>query len=186
MPEGVATQVETYDPSTFKAVAGSRSVGRTPVDLQARARIVSVHVWGVPGHHGFRYPVLLDAGETIDVSVRIPPALAVPEGFVFVPAGRFLFGSANEEMRTGFLETVPLHTVSTRRIPDLSSRNDCERVDRLSGGTSSRPTGAAPPSRICRRRPVDSCSSGRRNQEMGGSSCSDRPTHSTPRRKTSL
>ena len=38
----------------------------------------------------------------------------MPKDFVYVPGGRFLFGSANEDLRTTFLGTVPLHTVETR------------------------------------------------------------------------
>jgi formylglycine-generating enzyme required for sulfatase activity len=63
---------------------------------------------------GIHYPVVLAADEQLSDSVVVPLRSAVPDGFAYVPEGRFLFGSANEELRTGFLETVPLHAVTTR------------------------------------------------------------------------
>jgi len=37
-----------------------------------------------------------------------PPPVRVPDGFVYVPAGRFWFGSAEESLRLGFLNTIPI------------------------------------------------------------------------------
>jgi serine/threonine protein kinase/formylglycine-generating enzyme required for sulfatase activity len=66
------------------------------------------------GRADVRYPVMLSRGEVLRLSVDLPPAAAVPEGFVYVPPGRFLFGStADEEARRAFFNTVPLHQVET-------------------------------------------------------------------------
>ena len=60
------------------------------------------------------YPLLLRRGEVLEVRAALPPASRVPAGFVFVPEGRFLFGSsADEDVQRGFFDTVPLHEVRT-------------------------------------------------------------------------
>lgn len=47
-------------------------------------------------------------------AIPMPRVEQVPEGFVYVPAGRFLFGAADEEtLRKSFLTTVPEHQTVT-------------------------------------------------------------------------
>jgi formylglycine-generating enzyme required for sulfatase activity len=59
-----------------------------------------------------RYPVLLERGEHREVAIALPAA--VPEGFVYVAAGRFLIGSADQEnVRRNLWRTPPLHAVTT-------------------------------------------------------------------------
>jgi formylglycine-generating enzyme required for sulfatase activity len=55
----------------------------------------------------------LDGGEQRDVELRLPPARTVPAGFVYVPPGDFWFGDADENLRTKFLDTVPIHRRQT-------------------------------------------------------------------------
>ena len=64
------------------------------------------------GRFPVRYPVLLARTEQLTVEVPLLLESRVPEGFVYVPAGRFLFGSNNEDMR-GFWETTPLRQRET-------------------------------------------------------------------------
>jgi formylglycine-generating enzyme required for sulfatase activity len=58
----------------------------------------------------------------LTVPVELPPSSRVPAGFVFVPAGRFLYGTAEESLRRGFLKTAPLHRKSTGAF--LIARNE--------------------------------------------------------------
>lgn len=58
-----------------------------------------------------RLPLLLDRGEQLEV--QLPAAPPAPEGFAFVPAGRFLWGSGAEESVRQFFNTVPIHEVQT-------------------------------------------------------------------------
>jgi len=52
----------------------------------------------------------VERGQELRLRVPIPPAGTVPDGFVYVPPGRFLFGSAQEDpQRRGFLHAVPIH-----------------------------------------------------------------------------
>ncbi len=59
-----------------------------------------------------RYPFVVTRGEQLVLDVgAAPPAL--PEGFVYVPAGRFVYGStADDESRIGFFDAVPAHTAT--------------------------------------------------------------------------
>ena len=62
---------------------------------------------------GVRAPFVVDRGEHVRVVVMPPPG-AVPSGFVYVPPGRFLYGSSgNEAMRGSFFGAPPLHEVTT-------------------------------------------------------------------------
>jgi serine/threonine protein kinase/formylglycine-generating enzyme required for sulfatase activity len=50
----------------------------------------------------------LARGQTLTVDLA-PPLDSVPDGFVYIPSGDFLFGEADESLRVSFLDTVPLH-----------------------------------------------------------------------------
>ena len=66
-----------------------------------------------PGRAPVRYPILLAPGERFEARVGLPPASAVPAGIVYVPPGRFLFGSADDEDLRRFLMAPPEHEVTT-------------------------------------------------------------------------
>jgi formylglycine-generating enzyme required for sulfatase activity len=67
-----------------------------------------------PGYVTARLPFLVRRGQRLDLRVPLPRREAVPEGFVYVPAGRFLFGStAPEQLRRDFFHAVPRHAVDT-------------------------------------------------------------------------
>ncbi|MGK3971534.1 protein kinase [Sorangium sp. So ce118] len=66
------------------------------------------------GRADVRYPILLGRGERARVALELPPAAAVPEGYLYVPPGRFLFGSADaESVRRGSLQAQPEREVTT-------------------------------------------------------------------------
>jgi formylglycine-generating enzyme required for sulfatase activity len=66
-----------------------------------------------PGRADVRAPILLERGRDEALALALPAA-AVPPGFVYVPAGSFLFGAAGDEnMRREFYRTVPLHARHT-------------------------------------------------------------------------
>jgi formylglycine-generating enzyme required for sulfatase activity/tRNA A-37 threonylcarbamoyl transferase component Bud32 len=65
------------------------------------------------GHEDVAYPFEVRPGQRVVVDVTLPPAGAVPAGFVYVPAGEFWYGDADEQLRTQFLDTAPLHRRST-------------------------------------------------------------------------
>jgi formylglycine-generating enzyme required for sulfatase activity len=59
-----------------------------------------------------RLPVVLGRGERRQERLQ-PPPMAIPPGFVYVPPGRFLFGSAADESIRQFFNAAPQHPVET-------------------------------------------------------------------------
>jgi serine/threonine protein kinase/formylglycine-generating enzyme required for sulfatase activity len=113
VPAGLEGHLEKYDSSTFRTVEPPRSIGRTPFDVQLGPGSYRVSFKETATTVAFKYPVLLGPGEVFSTALQVPARSTVPEGFLFIPQGRFQFGAVNEELRTAFLETVPLHAVST-------------------------------------------------------------------------
>ncbi|MEO8698493.1 MAG: SUMF1/EgtB/PvdO family nonheme iron enzyme [Kofleriaceae bacterium] len=73
-----------------------------------------VFVFEAPGRATARLPVLLARGQTTKLAVTLPAAAAVPADMIYVPAGRFLFGSPDSsDLRRGFLNSPPVHEVAT-------------------------------------------------------------------------
>jgi serine/threonine protein kinase/formylglycine-generating enzyme required for sulfatase activity len=67
-----------------------------------------------PDRAATRLPVLLSRGQTVKFEITLPTAESVPAGMIYVPPGRFLFGSADgSDLRRGFLNAAPLHEVAT-------------------------------------------------------------------------
>jgi eukaryotic-like serine/threonine-protein kinase len=91
----------------------SRDLGQAPPGPISIARGSYVLIASAPGRTTLRYPLLAGRDEKLDLTIDLPPAGAVPEGYVYVPPGRFLFGSADEQMRRSFFDTVPRHQVPT-------------------------------------------------------------------------
>jgi formylglycine-generating enzyme required for sulfatase activity len=89
-------------------------VGTAPLAPFAVAPGSIVLEFDAPGRVSTRLPVLVGRGEAIKLAVPLPPAEAVPAGMIYVPPGRFLFGSADvTEVRRGFLNSPPMHEVTT-------------------------------------------------------------------------
>ena len=66
------------------------------------------------GRLATRLPVLLSRGETIKQQIVLPAAGSERPGMIYVPPGRFLFGSADStDLRRGFLNTPPVHEIQT-------------------------------------------------------------------------
>jgi eukaryotic-like serine/threonine-protein kinase len=66
------------------------------------------------GHTSTRLPILAAPGESLRLSVALPAAAAVPASMIYVPSGRFLFGSGDSsDVRRGFLNSPPIHEVTT-------------------------------------------------------------------------
>lgn len=71
-------------------------------------------ILSAPGRAPVRHPLVLEPGENAKLQLWLPPAEQVPEGFVYVPPGTFLAGSADpEELRVGLINAPPLHPART-------------------------------------------------------------------------
>lgn len=89
-----------------------RVLGQTPlreVPLAPGSYLLTLELGG---HTVVHYPLILHRGEELRLDVELPAADAVPEGFVYIPSGRFLFGTPIDgDLRRSFLNTTPLHEV---------------------------------------------------------------------------
>ncbi|MEO8706758.1 MAG: protein kinase, partial [Kofleriaceae bacterium] len=92
---------------------------QTPVATRAGLRLAValpagsyVAVITMSDDHVVRDPVLLRSGETLTRTLKIPPPRP---GYVFVAAGRFLYGSANDDaLRKQFLGAEPQRELETK------------------------------------------------------------------------
>ena len=102
-----------------------------------------------PGYVSTLYPVVVKRGETVSLNIALPPEGDIPAGFTYVPAGRFLYGDDDEDLRVSFLNAVPLHerelhgfVIKTHEvtfgewIAFLSSLSPRERTAALSGSSA--------------------------------------------------
>jgi formylglycine-generating enzyme required for sulfatase activity len=112
-PPGATASLLRYGPvpGAGLALVPIRELGATPiadVTLENGSYLVELVA---PGRPLVRYPVVVDRGEHVSIRAALPAAAEVPAGFVYVPEGRFQFGSADESARAGFFDTVPIHEV---------------------------------------------------------------------------
>lgn len=66
-----------------------------------------------PQRYEVRYPIYLHRGETLAVPIELPEAASIPRGFVYIPEGRFNFGTSAVEQIRGFLDTAAIHEIRT-------------------------------------------------------------------------
>jgi serine/threonine protein kinase/formylglycine-generating enzyme required for sulfatase activity len=89
-----------------------RDLGETPTPPLELDRGSYVLYLDALGRTPVRYPIVVSRGEHTRVSIALPRAPDVPSGFVYVPPGRFFFGSrADESLRREFLFTAPMHPI---------------------------------------------------------------------------
>jgi len=114
-PPGVDIVLERYerDPVTEKREprrVANLKAGESTTTLAAGSYRM---VMSGAGLAHVSYPFEIRRGERHAANVTVPRASAVPEGFVYVPAGEFFFGDNDELLRTQFLHTVPMHQQRT-------------------------------------------------------------------------
>jgi formylglycine-generating enzyme required for sulfatase activity len=110
-PATVSVVLERYDrdPATGRRTATTHAkLDRLPATTALAPGSYRLLLGG-PGLADVSYPFEARRGQRIDLDLTLPPSSAIPQGFVYVPAGEFLFGDADEQLRSQFLDTVPLH-----------------------------------------------------------------------------
>ena len=94
-----------------RVFADERELGETPivgVTLPRGSYKIEVTA---PGRAPVTYPFKVERGEARTLAIELPVEGQVPEGFIFVPGGRFLFGTSHDEFLRRFFSTVPQHAV---------------------------------------------------------------------------
>ncbi|MBI5481631.1 MAG: SUMF1/EgtB/PvdO family nonheme iron enzyme, partial [Deltaproteobacteria bacterium] len=114
-PPGAVVTIERFvAKGGRRQLVPERELGGAPVADTVLPPGSYVVTAAAPGRATVRYPVLLRRDARLRLAVDLPTAGAVPAGFVYVPAGPFLFGSAGDErVRRTFLNAVPAHEVRT-------------------------------------------------------------------------
>ncbi len=112
-PPGATVTAQRYAPTAdgHLALQEAQPLGKTPLtaSLPPGSYRLQLHV---EGRTPVRYPVQLLRGEALAAEVPVPQA--VPDGYVFIPSGRFTFGSReDEELRRTLQVAQPEHAVST-------------------------------------------------------------------------
>ncbi len=95
----------------------------TEVDIPAAKADASVTFSLAPGSYRVRVqregftevlaPVNLTRGEVYSLDLELPRIGDVPENYLYVPAGRFLFGSPDASLWSVFLNSTPIHPMET-------------------------------------------------------------------------
>jgi len=121
-----------------------------------------VVVVATPGRVTVRAPILVERGGEIAIDAASPPLAAdVPAGFVYVPAGEFLYGNASEDDRRTFFLTTPQRRRSTaayligrtevtlgdwlayvEALPEADRAARLPAIERVTGSVVIRPDGA--------------------------------------------
>ncbi|MGH2897061.1 MAG: protein kinase domain-containing protein, partial [Solirubrobacteraceae bacterium] len=97
MPPG--TMVWSERPGGARQLLGQAPLA--PLELPPGSLTLSFEA---PGRVAARLPLLLARGETLKQRITLPTAQSAPPGMIYVPPGRFLFGSADgTDLRRGFL-----------------------------------------------------------------------------------
>jgi formylglycine-generating enzyme required for sulfatase activity len=96
-PEGAAIRID----------GNAVGTGRASVALPPASYVVEVTA---PGRAAIREPIVIERGATLELDLAPPLTASVPDGYVYIAPGWFLYGSAaDEEARRTFLSAVPLH-----------------------------------------------------------------------------
>jgi serine/threonine protein kinase/formylglycine-generating enzyme required for sulfatase activity len=88
-------------------------IGTTPLAPRSVERGSYRLRFRLAGRFSVDYPIVLERAGSADVSVALPLAHHIPDGFVYVPPGPFRYGSRDIEAMRRFLRSEPMHTVTT-------------------------------------------------------------------------
>jgi eukaryotic-like serine/threonine-protein kinase len=89
-----------------------RAIGLGSAELEVAPGSYTI-VGRAPGREAVRLPIHIERGARIELGLTLPPAGSVPPGFVYVPPGPFVYGSADEDTRTSFYGASPARTRTT-------------------------------------------------------------------------
>ena len=112
-PPGARVVLERYvNDSGQRRIARADELGITPLAPQTLDRGSYRLRFDLPGRTPVLYPILLRRGEATTIEVALPPTTTVPDGFIYIPAGKVLYGTdGQEEIRLSF-NAEPLHPIS--------------------------------------------------------------------------
>jgi eukaryotic-like serine/threonine-protein kinase len=112
-PPGATATLVRYQLEDGRWVASpAQPLGTTPIEHRLAPGSVLVELT-LPGRATARLPLVAPRGGDLRVAIELPPVDAVPPGFAYVPAGRFVYGSRGGEEVRVFCDSQPAHEVET-------------------------------------------------------------------------
>jgi formylglycine-generating enzyme required for sulfatase activity len=110
-PATASASLERYeqDASNGRRVAVPISVPVTPGGTTTLPPGSYRLVARAAGYADAVQPFELASGQRLEIGLRLLAPAAIPAGFAYVPAGESWFGDGDENLRTKFLDTVPIH-----------------------------------------------------------------------------
>jgi serine/threonine protein kinase/formylglycine-generating enzyme required for sulfatase activity len=111
-PPGARVVLERYDEARAR-VGKAEELGPTPVAARTIERGSYRLRLTLDGYTPVVLPIMLGRGEAASFSIPLPPAGSIPEDFVYVPAGRFLYGTDGIEDLRAAMAAEPLRAVET-------------------------------------------------------------------------
>jgi formylglycine-generating enzyme required for sulfatase activity len=113
-PLNVEIAVQRYDRSQSPYVLED-TLDRIPRDAELKLAPGS-YLWTfrADGDEPILLPLVLRRGESLELRVELSPDDVIPPGFIYVPAGEFLYGSDDDDdLRRSFFTAEPMHNVKT-------------------------------------------------------------------------
>jgi serine/threonine protein kinase/formylglycine-generating enzyme required for sulfatase activity len=113
-PVSVSVAEYVRDPETQRSLPGAaRELGQTPLPMIELPRGSYLLTLQVTKELEIAYPVVIERDQELTLNLDLPAPAQVPEGFVYVPEGRFLFGCPDDDLMRKFFSTPPQHQVET-------------------------------------------------------------------------
>ena len=115
-PPGATVTLSQYHRNNLKEITKGpeSSLGTSPVNNTKRPPGSYLITITKSGFSEINYPILLKRAENISIKIPLIPEDKIPANYVYIPSGRFLFGTNSDEgLRTGLFATTPLHEVQT-------------------------------------------------------------------------
>lgn len=112
-PEGATVSLSHYQSGAGRRLLSEeRTLGTAPLNQVQLAPGSYGLMFTLPGRPPVRLPLLLARGESQHLVIDLPAH--VPDNYVYIPKGRFLFGSdTDDSFRRGYLTAPPLHPITT-------------------------------------------------------------------------
>jgi formylglycine-generating enzyme required for sulfatase activity/tRNA A-37 threonylcarbamoyl transferase component Bud32 len=110
-PPGARIRVERYETgpqSRLNLAAVGEELASPIAGMELPPGSYRLHIQA-DGRADTFYPIVVRRGEAVSVDVPLPAREEIPDDFVYVPAGRFMYGDQDEELRLAFLNAAPIH-----------------------------------------------------------------------------
>jgi len=112
-PGAAVTASPVTRDGTRRVVGRPIALGRTPLTRVSLAPGPYLLELSLAGRATVSDAIAVARDATSSLSIDLPEPAEIPDGFVYIPAGRSPFGSADDESVRTFFHAVPMHDVDT-------------------------------------------------------------------------